>query len=323
MTGALRPEVRVTEIGEFIRHHACERRFKLEMNKRRLARRLPFADRLFNALDPVLQEAGREREDTWEQQLVRDGLQPLSEPGAAPGDDDEPSWNDFVRRATVLPVGEAAYAREVKVAGNLGTFHVSGRIDFLVVLWQDGQPRLRLVECKASRRDRTYHRIQVAIYGLLVRQLLTAGHTTVGGVPLGVDAVECVVARIDETTEQSQDILQLGPLDLAIEEADIARLLADDGTLQGIVDTDLDALSYQLDKACDGCVFNVNCLPESARQCRLELIGIDASTARTLRTAGVATLDDLADLDLTGENAAVLRRTPGFAANLAHLRLQA
>jgi hypothetical protein len=69
-----RPVVRVTEIGEFIRHRSCQRRFKLEFNKRREARRLPFVDRLFNTLDPVLRAEGRERETEWEEYLQAAGL---------------------------------------------------------------------------------------------------------------------------------------------------------------------------------------------------------------------------------------------------------
>jgi hypothetical protein len=51
--------IRVSEIGEFIRFQSCERRFKLGLNNRRLARAVPFSERLFNTLDPVLQEVGR------------------------------------------------------------------------------------------------------------------------------------------------------------------------------------------------------------------------------------------------------------------------
>ena len=61
--------IRVSEIGEFIRFQSCERRFKLGLDNRRLARAVPFAERLFNTLDPVLQEVGREAENRWEQAL--------------------------------------------------------------------------------------------------------------------------------------------------------------------------------------------------------------------------------------------------------------
>ena len=73
-----KPHLRVTEIGEYIRHYSCDRRFKLELNNRQLARALPFAERLFNALDPVLQEAGRKREDDWEVSLQEARLENIT-----------------------------------------------------------------------------------------------------------------------------------------------------------------------------------------------------------------------------------------------------
>ncbi len=65
--------IRVSEIGEFIRFQGCERRFKLGLNNRRLARSVPFSERLFNTLDPVLQEGG-EAENGWEAALREEGL---------------------------------------------------------------------------------------------------------------------------------------------------------------------------------------------------------------------------------------------------------
>lgn len=74
LTPVTKPSVRVTEIGEYIHYQSCDRRFKLEHNNRKLARELPFAERLFNSLDPVLQEAGRLRENEWETSLKNNGL---------------------------------------------------------------------------------------------------------------------------------------------------------------------------------------------------------------------------------------------------------
>jgi hypothetical protein len=39
--------IRVSEVGEFIRFQSCERRFKLGLDNRRLARTVPFSERLF------------------------------------------------------------------------------------------------------------------------------------------------------------------------------------------------------------------------------------------------------------------------------------
>src|SRR5204863_1708220 len=128
-----------------------------------------------------------------------------------------------------------------------------GRIDFALLLWADGKPRVRLVECKASRRDQMHHRVQVAIYYLLARQLL------VGDAFVPIEDVECVVARIDEDTSQSQDILLLQPLDLSLLSRDVERLLSVDGTLWQVAHSELDALEYRIDGKCDGCVFNVHC----------------------------------------------------------------
>src|SRR5215469_6318300 len=90
------PVVRVSEIGEFVRYHSCERRFKLSLDNRRAARRLPFAERLFNTLDPVLQQEGRKREDGWSASLDEAGLQHLVPTAMPPdGDEDPPSWSAF------------------------------------------------------------------------------------------------------------------------------------------------------------------------------------------------------------------------------------
>lgn len=321
MDGATK--IRVTEIGEYIRHHSCERRFKLEINGRQLARQLPFAERLFNALDPVLQEAGREREASWERSLQAGGLSDLTGYGDRPDANKSTPWEEFAAAAGSLPKGEDAYGREVTISAPLGAFHVEGRIDFVLVLWTGDRPRLRLVECKASRRDRTYHRIQVAVYRMLVRHLVECHSLEVAGVTLRPEDIECVVARIDETTNEVQQILALEPLDLEMEEADVARLLAEGGCLSQIDNAELQELDFQLNQKCDGCVFNVHCFPESGRQRRLELLSIAPSAARALRNAGVTTLDDLAQLDLASDDARRVREDPGFSENLDQLRLKA
>jgi hypothetical protein len=98
----------------------------------------------------------------------------------------------------------------VAVGGTVGVFRVYGLIDFVLVTWDGGSPRLRLVECKASRRDRTYHRMQVAVYRTLLRGLLGDNAVTVGGGCVPPDAIECVVARLDPDRNATQSILPLG-----------------------------------------------------------------------------------------------------------------
>jgi hypothetical protein len=315
------PRLTATEIGEFIRHRSCERRFKLEFDGRAEAKKLPFAERLFNALDPVLQEEGKRREEEWEQSLQREGALDVIPATARLGGD--ATWSDFLMGVSSLAPNTLGYGREVTIQGNYGNFNVNGRVDFCLLRWEAGRPKLRLIECKASRRDRTYQRIQVALYGTIVRQLLANSVLQIGGIPLTPDDIECVVARIDESTNESQALLTLEPFDLTQEEADLRRLLASDGALARIAATNLDDLDYQLDAKCDGCVFNVHCYPESARQRRIQLIGVEPSIVRALASAGIETIDHLADIDLTGSAAQVIRALPGFNQSLTALQRQA
>ena len=150
--------VRVSEIGEFIRFHSCERRFKLGLNNRRLARAVPFSERLFNTLDPVLQEVGRAAEDRWEAALQRRGLRDVTQLSERPADERKVSWDEFRGLLAALPAGVSAYGREVEVEAPVGHFLLGGRIDFFVVIWDRGTVRVRIVEGKASRKDRTYRR---------------------------------------------------------------------------------------------------------------------------------------------------------------------
>lgn len=320
------PFVRATEVGEYIRHNSCERRFKLEYDGRREADKLPFASRFFNSIDPVLQAAGKRYEDQWEQYLRRSGLHDAtnyrSAPAATPNEDKKTSWEDFagVINALNLTAGQSSYGREIEVDGEIGAFPVRGRIDFVLLLWENNRPRLRIVESKASRRDRTYHRIQVAIYRMLVVQKLADSPVIVNGVALTENDIECVVVRIDESTNQGQDILALPPLDLTTEQADIELLLESGGPIEYIVNTSVPDLNYQLNEKCDGCVFNVYCFPESARENRLELLGLDPATVRALINAGVPDIDELVTLDLNGHSAAALRANHTFSDNLANLK---
>src|SRR5206468_1148253 len=104
-----KPEIRATEVGEYIRHRSCERRFKLDINHRALAKRLPFAERLFNTLDPVLQEAGRERENSWEESLSDDGIADLTGYRGKPHDANQTPWADFRRLLEGVAAGQSSY----------------------------------------------------------------------------------------------------------------------------------------------------------------------------------------------------------------------
>ena len=314
--------VRVTQIGEYVRHGSCERRFKLDSDERRLTRALPFFYTLSGTMDPVLAEAGRRREQEWEGHLQGAGLADLCRYADRSGEESTP-WDTLAKRAAELGPGNSGYGREIEVAGDIGAFRVSGRMDFVLILWQDGRPRLRIVECKASRKDRTYQRVQLALYRILVSQLLGEEPLIIGGHRIGAQDIECVVARLDEGTNRAQDILALPPLDLDMEKADVRLLLAPGGVLQGILAKDVGETSYHLDAKCDDCSLGLYCLPEAARRRQIELLGVDPSAVRALGAAGVGNLDALAALPLDGPAAARIRADPDFGISLDTLCVKA
>ena len=317
-----RPLVRVTQIGEYVRHGSCERRFKLDSDERRLTRALPFFYTLSGTMDPVLAESGRQREREWEGHLRTAGLTDLSRYADRPNEEST-AWEMLAERAVGLTGGGEGYGREIEVAGDIGAFRVVGRIDFALILWKGGRPRLRIVECKASRKDRTYQRVQLVLYRILVGQLLQGQPLVLGGHRLRPEDIECVVARLDENTSRAQDILSLPPLDLDMEEADVRLLLAPDGTLQDILKRDVAETSYQLDAKCDDCSLSLYCLPEAARRQEIQLLGVDPSTVRALSAAGIGDLDALAALPLVGPAADAIRAHPDFGVSLDTLSAKA
>jgi len=309
--------VRVTEIGEFISHQSCHRRFKLAYDNMAIYKRLPFSDRPFHVLDPVLQAVASRREDEWAAGLVERGLTPLAEElreGRAI------AWEHFAHSLAGLAPGQEAFAREVGVSGLLGAFVLDGRIDFVVCRQVEGRPRLQLVECKSSRKDRTYHRVQVTLYRLLVLDWMARFPLEACGVTLGPDDLDVLVVRVDEDSGQIQSILDQRTFPQAAAIATDARhLLEAGGLLDQILRTELDTLPFKLDGKCDDCLFSVHCLAESARQRRLELLGVNPTCVRALRRVGVPDLDVLADLDLDSDEAGRIRSEPEFMDNLEEL----
>ncbi len=323
-------EAHVNQISEYIHYRSCPRRFKLEYNDRELAKELPFSEELFSPLDPVLQQKGRDREDEWER-IISDGgyrrVEPKTGEGASEQNSDSGSLegedsielSTFFESAAALDVGEKIYAREVSTEGQIGVFHIKGVIDFLILHWEDEQPILRVVETKASRKDKTYHRTQVATYQILVEQELENSPQVVGGAQLTADNLEAIVGRINEETNTVQDILSMEDFNLETERSDLRELTSEGGRLADIVDTDLENLSYQLDSKCDSCVFDVHCFPESARQNSLEILGLNPSETRILEENGISDVDALAELDLDSNAAESVRQERSFTSSLQTL----
>ena len=156
----------VTDIGEYIDKGSCERNLKLRLDKGREARRFPFYGAVRKPMDPILAMNGRELEDRWEEDFSR--TMTFLNPSETDDRTGEMTWGEFIAAVKDIAPGTAVFAREVEISRQIGAFIVSGRMDFVLLRWEGGAPVLRIVECKASRRDKTYHRVQIAAYRLMV-----------------------------------------------------------------------------------------------------------------------------------------------------------
>jgi hypothetical protein len=274
-------------------------------------KRFPFFPAIMTSLNPILALRGKEREDQWMEKLSAE-IRPIL---------GEATWERFLKEMECCAVGDRIFVREMPINGTIGDFELNGRIDFLILRWEGEVPVLRVVECKASRKDRTYHRVQVATYLLLLQHLLKDGITVAGEIrhPL----VEGVVARIDEETGENQNPMELPSLDLEQEKLDVMALLAIDGQMSRIAAAGLDDLPYQLGPKCDSCVNCPICLPESARNHSLELLGLDLSTISTLREFGIKDLDGLAAIESNQERVKMIQSRVGFNQDIPNLCVRA
>ncbi len=315
--------VRATDIGEFVRHNSCLRRFALGYDNQAQFKALPFSSRPFHTMDLVLSKEGKRREAQWAVHLENQGIKPLNLPtvGKNPG----VPWGRFQDALMALEADLKVFEQEISVRGTIGGFTVEGRIDFAVLRWQNGAPRLWLVECKASRRDRTYQRIQAVIYLVLVRALLQDRQLTVAGNTLTDQDIDVAVVRIDEARNTMIHLGELRPLgDAASLEQDLLNLLAEDGPLvSALEEHTLDELPYQLSAGCDDCQFAVHCLPESARCRRLELLGLEPALINQLQDHQIDTLDDLAALKTDTEAFGTLQEAVAVDIEALSIKAQA
>ncbi|MHC1680732.1 MAG: PD-(D/E)XK nuclease family protein [Methanomassiliicoccales archaeon] len=309
-------QIEVERIGEYVQRNSCPRRFKLDLDGRKKAKELPFFTRLINPVDPVLQASGSEHEKEWESRLYEAGYTNIITRSGIVGTNI--SWESFVQSISKLAIKERLFAREVEVSGIIGKFLLRGRMDFVVVDWDGDQPLFKVVECKASRKDRTYHRIQLSIYLALVKQAASAGELIVNGKRLSPDRVQGILVRLSEDG-RAEDIPTALPLDLEVEMEDVRRMLDEGGQLHKVCESELEDLTFQIDGKCDSCVMNVYCLPESARTHRLELLGLGAPITRAFIEAGVEDLVSLSNLEPTGKVAELIRRSPTFTGRLDHI----
>ncbi len=285
-----------TGIAEYIRFNCCPRFFKLKIDKaHEKSRRWHEA---FKPISPLLYGVGKALEEKkvsefkekaagyidfnkynpktcgWEK--VQDSLKELREVIEAQ-----------------ISAGEKSDCRpvllyQVPMKGRIGVWTVKGIAD-LIAVWpfKDGKVKIRIFEFKSSWKEQTAHRIQVAIYVLLLSQEL-------GSLTSKLELEGGVINR--ETVLETLDSDSLPKFKLSPLLQDVERLLAENGELNRIHCTPLEEVEYQLCWRCDNCGFNECCIVCAVEKESIALLNLSRGEQNALRHHGIVKLEDLAKL---------------------------
>jgi len=297
------PTLAASGIAEYIRFNCCPRFFKLKFEGKEVKnRRWPEA---FKPISPLLYGAGKALEE-----------KKVSELQAHAGeyhdfnkyDPHLYGWENAGRKslqnlrevieaqvsAQADPSSKPILLYQVPMRGRIGVWNVKGIAD-LIAIWPsiDGKVKIRIFELKSSWKEQTAHRIQVAIYVLLLNQEL-------GNLSSKVEIEGGVINR--ETNLQSLDPEYLPKFKLGPLIQDVERLLAKNGELNRIHQTPLAMVEYQLCWRCDNCGFNECCIVTAVENESVALLNLSRGEQKALGHHGVERLEDLAKLKPVVDN---------------------
>ena len=297
------PFLDASGIAEFIRFDCCPRYFKLKFDKENEenSRKWPEA---FKPLSPLLYGAGRELEKAKVAALKEKGARYLD---LTCNDTRVMGWEEATLKSleeirkvikTQLSASNEAYAKpillyQVPMKGKVGVWDIKGRAD-LIVVWPftNGKVKVRIFEIKASWKEQTAHRIQVAIYALL----LSHGLANIMGC---IDLEGGVINKESDLKKLDYDSLHRFRLEPITQ--DIERLLSREGELLRIHNTPLPEVEYQLCWRCDNCGFNECCIVCAVEKESVALLNISRGEQHALKKHGITRLEDLARLKFVPE----------------------
>ncbi len=295
------PFLDASGIAEYIRFDCCPRYFKLRFEgDEEKGCKWPEA---FKPLSPLLYGAGKELEVKKIQELQAKAasyhdLSDLDTRVIGWGE----AWAGSIQRLKeiLISLSEENSAAagpvlvyQVPMCGYVGVWEIKGIADLLMI-WtsKDGKIRLRIFEIKSSWKEQTAHRVQVAIYSLLLSDGL-------GYIASNIEFEGGVINKesdLEKLTPESLPQFKLGPLI-----QDVQRLLSRKGELYRIHKTPLSQVEYQLCWRCDNCGFNECCIVRAIERESIALLNLSRGEQNTLKQHGITKLEDLARLKYVPE----------------------
>lgn len=295
------PSLDASGIAEYIRFDCCPRYFKLRFEgDEESCRKWPEA---FKPLSPLLYGAGKDLEIKKIQELRTKAanyhdLSELDTRVIGWGE----AWAGSIQKlkeilATLSAENQSTdkpvLVYQVPMCGYIGVWEIKGIAD-LIMIWpcKDGKIKLRIFEIKSSWKEQTAHRVQVAIYSLLLSDGL-------GYIASNIEFEGGVINKDSDLEKLDPELLpkfRLGPL-----MQDVQRLLGRKGELYRIHKTPLAEVEYQLCWRCDNCGFNECCIVRAIENESIALLNLSRGEQNTLKYHSITKLEDLACLKFVPE----------------------
>jgi hypothetical protein len=198
-----------------------------------------------------------------------------------------------------LTLGEKADSRpilvyQVPMCGTIGVWTIKGKAD-LIAIWplRNGKVKIRIFELKASWQEQTAHRIQVALYMLLLSQQL-------GDLSSKIEIEGGVIKK--GTKLENLDPKELPQFKENPMIQDVRRLLSKNGELNRIRDKPVEQIEHQICWRCDNCGYNVNCISCAIENQSTSLLNLSRGEQSALKSHEIFSLSDLARLRLPANN---------------------
>ncbi len=189
----------------------------------------------------------------------------------------------------------------------IGDYSCSGQGD-IIRLSRDTRNQLHvlIVDIKATKQEKTEHRVQVAAYAKMVQHLATSQN-------IAVAEIQGAILTQQEDGSYPVINLDIPTFDLDTYLTIIDRLVVMNGSVVNrVCKQPFEACFYHLNYKCDGCLYNSICMYDLAERLDLCLTPqITAVEKRVLNEAGVQTIKQLASLmDYPPEGQYVMQPSP-------------
>lgn len=327
-----------TDISQFVRLDQCKRYLALALKLRGTGREFMKAYGVATqAIPPLLTRSGDGFENQIEEAVATHftNFNFSDEPVKDEDNAERKKDNErLIAMVKALCPGEVYILFQVRVVVKLADWEVRGDIDILrLELDQDNRLQILIADMKSSVRPKMEHRLQVAFYQAMIKELLDQENIGISqldtailyrGVPgaiAGLDEIEAARIRQHEAQALHYFSLENSFLEVVSPEDQLAYLesvsdlvIGSDSIATQVSKTELGQLPYHLDNKCSGCVFNEHCMKWSAEHDDLSLLPhLTALDKEALRQNGVTTTQQLASLkDLIKQAATGAGTTPSY-----------